>query len=279
MKITAPILIACLLTSIYSNSQVNEDSLFAVAKRLGTNLLTEKQAVGLSIGVYAEGKTFYYHFGNNIKEKVSLPDEKTIYEIGSITKTFVSYVLANAVLENKLRLDDDIRKYLKGNYPNLEYKGQPVRIVHLANTTSLFPERNPNLPAEAKNLSGDSLLQFKINMYGKLTKSDFMKALHKVKLDTIPGTKLAHSNAAAQLLGYILEDVYKEPIDQLVKRMITDPFAMSNTTFLTVKDSNLATGYNSAGKEALYEFSVPYWKYTGGLYSTTEDLVKYIKIF
>lgn len=279
--IAAPFLTFCFFfTSIYSHSQVNEDSLFAVAKRLGTDLLTNKQAVGLSIGVYTNEKTFYYHFGNNVKEKASLPTEKTVYEIGSITKTFVSYVLANAVLENKLRLDDDIRKYLNGNYPNLEYKGHPIRLVHLANTTSLLPERIPDLPAESKNLSPDSLLQLKIKTYGSLAKNDFLKALHKVKIDTIPGSKLAHSNAAAQLLAYILENVYKEPIDQLVKRLITDPFAMTNTSFLTNKDTAmLATGYTSSGKEGMYEFSIPYWKYTGGLYSTTEDLVKYIKIF
>ncbi len=57
MKITAPILIACLLTSIYSNSQVMKITLLQLQK-IGNNLLTEKQAVGLSIGVYAEGKTF-----------------------------------------------------------------------------------------------------------------------------------------------------------------------------------------------------------------------------
>lgn len=162
-----------LLFSFQSYAQVNEDSLFAVAKKLGMEMVTDKQAVGLSIGVYTNERTYYYNFGSTEKGKVSLPTEQTVYEIGSITKTFVSYVLANAVLENKVDLQDDIRKYLKGKYPNLEYKGHPIRLVHLANTTSGLPERIPGLPAAAQQLSGDSLLQLKIDTYGSLTKKDF----------------------------------------------------------------------------------------------------------
>jgi CubicO group peptidase (beta-lactamase class C family) len=73
-----------------------------------------------------------------------LPSQNTVYEIGSITKTFVSFYLANAVLEHKVSLDDDIRKYLKESYPNLEYNGAPIQLVHLANTTSLLPDWLPN---------------------------------------------------------------------------------------------------------------------------------------
>jgi serine-type D-Ala-D-Ala carboxypeptidase/endopeptidase len=267
------------LVSFQSHAQVNEDSLFAVAKKLGMEMVTDKQAVGLSIGVYTNEKTYYYNFGTTEKGKVSLPTEQTIYEIGSITKTFVSYVLANAVLENKVSLQDDIRKYLKGKYSNLEYKGHPIRLVHLANTTSGLPERIPALPAIAKQLSGDSLLQLKIDTYGSLTKKDFLQALHKVTIDTIPGTKLAHSNGAAQLLAYILEDVYQESMDQLINRMILAPFGLTNTFFITAQTANLATGYTSAGKTGMYEFVIPYSKNTGGLGSTTEDLIKYSKIF
>lgn len=244
------------------------------------DLVTSKQAIGLSIGVYTNEKTYYYNFGNTQKDKASLPTEKTIYEIGSITKTFVSYILANAVLENKVDLNDDIRKYLKDKYPNLQYKAHPIRLVHLANTTSGLPERIPALPAIASTLSGDSLLQLKMDTYGNLAKKDFLKALHKVKIDTIPGTKLAHSNGAAQLLAYILEDIYGETMDQLIKRMILDPYGLTGTSFLTTRETeNLAIGYTSSGKEGMYEFSIPYSKNTGGLGSTTEDLIKYCKIF
>jgi len=39
--------------------------------------------------------------------------------------------MAKAVLEKKVKLDDDIRKYLDGSYPNLAFQGIPVKIIDL----------------------------------------------------------------------------------------------------------------------------------------------------
>lgn len=110
---------------------------------LGETFMKDKQAVGLSIGFYNNGTNYFYNFGTTEKGKALRPTENSIYEIGSITKTFVSLVLANAVLEKRIRLDDDIRKFLNGSYPNLEYRGKPIKVLHLANTTSGIPNWLP----------------------------------------------------------------------------------------------------------------------------------------
>jgi D-alanyl-D-alanine-carboxypeptidase/D-alanyl-D-alanine-endopeptidase len=279
--------IACLIIAIFSISQplilFGQDKRLALdstIKKLGNSFITDKQAVGLSIGVYTDNNAYFYNFGSIQKDNIILPSQNTVYEIGSITKTFVSFILANAVLEHRVNLDDDIRKYLKESYPNLEYKGAPIKLVHLANTTSLLPDWLPELPTEMKNLSADSALLLKISYYNKLTSKDFFKALHTVKLDTIPGTKRYHSNAGAQLLAYILEGVYKMPIESLFKKYITAPYKMSETFFLKSKEmEKTATGYTASGKKAVYESVMPYFKYAGGLGSTTHDLVNYIKLY
>jgi hypothetical protein len=129
-----------------------------------------------------------------------------------------------------------------------------------------------------KGLSPDSALSIKINFYKNLSRADFFKALHTVKLDTIPGSKRHHSNAGAQLLAYILEDVYQMPMEKLIAETITLPWKMKNTAFIqsaTTKD--LATGYTATDKESLYEFVMPYFTYAGGLTSTANDLVSYIR--
>jgi CubicO group peptidase (beta-lactamase class C family) len=56
-----------------------------------------------------------------------IPTQNTKYEIGSVTKVFTGILLANAVKEGKINLQDDIRKYLKDSYPNLESENQSVR--------------------------------------------------------------------------------------------------------------------------------------------------------
>src|SRR5215212_566456 len=84
------------------DKQINLDTL---VKKLGEKFMTDKQAVGLSIGVYTRGTGYFYNFGTTTKNNTILPTQNTVYEIGSITKTLVSFILANAVLENKVSLD------------------------------------------------------------------------------------------------------------------------------------------------------------------------------
>jgi len=257
--------------------QKKSDSLALVANKLGEQFLLEKQGIGISIGIFHNGRSHFFNFGSTQKSKAILPSQNTVYEIGSITKTFISFILANAVKEGKVNLDDDIRKYLKGSYPNLEFKGHCIKLVHLANTTSLLPDWLPEKPS-GKGLSSKAA-QKKQNEYFHLTKKDFLVALHTIQLDTIPGTKTHHSNAAAQLLAYILEDVYNKSMDKLIEFYITNPQNMSNTSFfISPESTKLAAGYSSYNEPINFVSSTPYIKYAGGLTSTTEDLVRYIQL-
>jgi len=213
-------------------TQINPDTL---VKRLGETFMKDKQAVGLSIGIYNNGINYFYNFGTTEKGKVLLPTKKSIYEIGSITKTFVSLVLANAVLEKRISLDDDIRKFLDGSYQNLEYGGRSIKVVHLANTTSGIPNWLPPHTPEFATASSDSIPYLLEKIYASYSKKDFFNALHSVILDTVPGFKPRHSNAAAQLLTYILERVYKTSIENLVNKYVLTRIKMDNTSFLAIK--------------------------------------------
>jgi CubicO group peptidase (beta-lactamase class C family) len=170
--------------------------------------------VGLSVGVIRNGQVFQYNFGTTGKENV--PSAQTIYEIGSITKTFTTLLLAQAVLEKRVQLTDDIRKYLKGDYPNLAFKGKPIQLIHLASLTSSLPNNMPDFTAEARKAPADSFAYVVIKANAHYTRDDFFRDLHQVKLDTFPGLNPRHSNAAAVLLGYILENVFGESFDALV---------------------------------------------------------------
>ena len=99
--------------------------------------------VGISIGIIQNGKPYLYNYGSTELDKQSLPTENTVYELASITKTFSSSLLARAVIEKRIMLSDDIRKYLKEEYPNLAYNGTPITILNLANLTSGLPNWMP----------------------------------------------------------------------------------------------------------------------------------------
>ena len=119
MTKSSSLAIIFLLTSSAIYGQIKKENLDTTINRLGERYLKDKQGIGVSIGVYNNGTTYYYNYGATEKSQVKLPTQNTVYEIGSITKAFVSLILANAVIEKKVNLGDDIRKYLDGTYPNL----------------------------------------------------------------------------------------------------------------------------------------------------------------
>ena len=116
-------------------------------QQLGAKLVQAGRADGLSIAVVKDGRVRFYNFGTVDRDAPRVPTEHTVYEIGSITKVFTSLLLAHAVAEGKVDLQEDIRHYLPGSYPELTFEGTPVRVVNLTNTTSALPD---NLPDFAK---------------------------------------------------------------------------------------------------------------------------------
>lgn len=238
------------------------------------NFMHTLNAGGLSIGIVTAGKTASYHFGAPTAGNV--PSASTLYEIGSITKTFASTLLAHAVLAHKIRLDDDIRRYLPGQFPNLEYQGKPIRIVHLANLTSGLPNWLPDKPELFQDTPPDSIASALIRLHEHYSRSDFYNDLRQVHLTAMPGDHPRHSNVAAQLLGYILETVYHKPFPTLVAEYITRPLQMNQTSFAPVKSPDLAKGYNAKG------IAMPYTDLkdllpSGGLVSSTNDMLKFIR--
>lgn len=239
--------------------------------------MSDSSKIGISIGVYKSGKSYFYNYGSTQKENKTLPTNNTVYEIGSISKTFTGTLLAQAVKDKKVNIDDDIRLYLDGSYPNLEYRGQPVRLFHLVSHISGLPFFLPDNPNLFQNANFDTLPFTIYNIQQNYSKQQFFEDLHKVKLDTIPGFKFQYSNSGAQLLKYILERVYNMPYDKLLKTFITNPLKMENTNSLFSKNNTrlLVKGYNAKGNIMPYNPQI--LDAAGGIFSTVADMLQYIK--
>lgn len=176
-------------------------------------------AVGLSIGIIKDGKTYTYGYGTTQKEKEQLPDANTIFEIGSITKTFTSVLLAYYVNKGNISLTDPITKYLPDSLavnPEL----QKINIVNLSNHTSGLPR----LPGNFFNKNTDDL-----NPYQNYTPQLFFSSLKNCKLAAVPGTVHEYSNTGPGLLSLILERITGKTYETLVKEIITGPLKMKST--------------------------------------------------
>lgn len=272
-----------LLAAIICTSQipfatpVRPASTDEVVQKSAQKFMSDKHSVGLSVGVIKDNKVYTYNFGEVEKGNGERPTEHSIYEIASITKTFTGVLLAQAVVEKKVRLEDDIRKYLVGSYPNLEFKGQSIRLVHLINHTSRLPFVLPDRPELFQNPDPLELPKILTKIESKYTRADFYEDLHKVKLDKVPGTEFKYSNAAAQLLGYILEGIYGLPYEQLVIQKIAKPLRMRETkiSLSEAEKKHLAKGHYENGSIALP--GTPQSQAAGGLRSSVSDMLKYMK--
>ena len=247
-----------------------------VIQNAALTFMKDSSRVGLSIGIIKDDKTYTFNYGSTEKGKNLLPTGNTIYEIGSISKTFTGTLLAKAIADKKLKLDDDIRKYLTGSYRNLEYNGQTIRLVHLVNHTSGLPPFLPNKP-EVFQHPQDSIPLLITAIQKNYTKAKFLNDLHNVKIDTVPGFNYKYSNVAAQLLSFILEKVYKKTYGELIEQFISEPLKMKHTEvdIKTNMAERLAKGYSSTGSKMPY--MPPLLKPAGGIYSTVTDMLRYMK--
>lgn len=225
----------------------------------------------LSIGLVNGNNTETFFYGETKKGTGNLPNGDSLYEIASISKTFTAIMLAHAVNEKKIALNDDIRKHLPGNYPELKFKDEPVRIINLSNHTSGLP----SLPGDFEKQPGYN----PANPYQHYSKEMIYHFLATFKPDTIPGFKAQYSNLGFAVLGNILEDTYKIPLEKLLEQVITGPLKMKDThyTILESQKNQLTTGYGDPnGQEVSYwEFGAS--KAAGGLKSNLNDMLLYLK--
>jgi len=173
-------------------------------------------------------------------------------------------------MDKKLRLDDDIRKYLPGEYPNLAFQGQPIRVIDLANQTSGLPQNSTIIPNGA---SADDIVRLeKAN-----DTSRFLNGLHSVRLDHAPGRDLQYSNAGFGLLGIILEKAYGSTFETLVRKHVAGPLGMRDTAINLApsQQKRIAPGYSEDG--ALRPSLLLGVPASGGLRSTVRDLMRYVR--
>ena len=247
----------------------------SIVQKYVAEIFNDNNMFGLSIGIYKDDAEFYYNYGSIDKGKSVLPTAATVYEIGSVTKTFTGILLAQAVLDNKIKLDDDIRLYLKEDYKNLEYNGKPIKVINLANHTAGLPE--DIYPESLMKLKNPTMFDI-INLFEGDKGSTFLNELHNVNVQTPPGEKILYSNTGIIILGNILENVYGSSYSKLIERYITRPFEMTKTetVFFKSDTANYTKGYDKSGN-IMPHITFQIAEAAGGLKSTLRDMMHYVQ--
>lgn len=215
----------------------------------------------LSIALIQNGKTNYYGIikvNDTIKPN---ENQNKIFEIGSITKVFTSTILASLVIDEKLKLTDEINTYYSFPFKN----NIKISFESLANHTSGLSRLPENL-----DLSNESN---PYKNYGKKEIEEYLKNL--LKLENEPSKIYSYSNLGAGLLGYTLGLSQKMNFQKLLEKRVFDKYKMKSSYTTSQKlDDRLVKGIDQNGEfVSNWDFDVLFGG--GGILSTTEDLVKF----
>jgi CubicO group peptidase (beta-lactamase class C family) len=187
---------------------------------------------------------------------------QTIFEIGSISKQFVSATAMLLVEEGRLDLDDPIHRYL----PDLPSEWLGVTMRQLLNHTSGIPDY-------------EEIRSYDVYRF-RLTPEDVIRIAHSRPMDFAPGTGWYYSNTGYFLASMIVERIEGRPLGQVLESRIFGPLGMTQTG-MTDPESiipNRAAGYwvNKAGE--LINRNPTETSSTlgaGGVRSTAQDLAKW----
>ncbi len=190
--------------------------------------LTHNKINAVSVGVISNGQIWKKHFGTLDGKGTPAPNDKTLYEIGSISKVFTSILLADAVVSGRLKLDDPISTIMKELAEKNPKLGNQITFLQLSLHTSGLPRMPTNFkPADSANPFAG---------YDRSMLNDY---LLKAKLKRKPGEKYEYSNLGAGLLGDLLSRQADISYETLLKQKLTGPLKMTDTT-LTLSPKQLA---------------------------------------
>jgi len=219
----------------------------------------------LSIGLIKHGEV---HFAGIIRKNDSIfwaDNAQKAFEIGSITKVFTATLLANLVVEGKLKLDDTIQDFLE-----VELKTEEnITFKSLANHTSGLPR----LPSNLNLLTVDQS-----NPYASYDEEKLNEYLtSKLKLNQSPGEKYDYSNLGAGLLGFLLAKQSNSTYEALLQGEIFQLYGMTHSTSLRGNlKAPLIEGLSPNGQPTSnWDFDV--LAGGGAILSTVEDLSYFAK--
>ncbi|MBC7911361.1 MAG: serine hydrolase [Pyrinomonadaceae bacterium] len=175
---------------------------------------------GAVITVVKDGKLFFtkgYGYSDLEKQRPVFPDS-TLFRAYSVSKTFTATAVMQLVERGKLKLDEDVNKYLKrfklkDNFP------EPVTLAHLLTHTAGFVDTDAGV---------DSMLTF--GKYHSVAFGDNLAAHMPPRAKAVGPFR--YSNYGASLAGFIVEEVSGEPFEKYIEKHILQPLGMKRSTFL-----------------------------------------------
>ncbi|MFC2159596.1 serine hydrolase domain-containing protein [Actinomycetota bacterium] len=219
-----------------------------------------------------------------------------IFDIGSITKTFIATSVLQLYEQGKIDLDNDINNYLPFSIRHPNYPDIPITFRMLLTNRSGMAHTNEFYRTY---FAGPELRQWGVSKRGwdyseefeTLSYKDFIIEYLQPEgkyfqpdnwIDAIPGTKYNYSTPGFDLLGYLVETVSGQTIEEYMRFNIFIPLKMDDTTTTPLNNPEIiATPYERwYGVLSKSNIELPLNQRLriggGGIYTTADDLSNFL---
>lgn len=220
---------------------------------------------GVSIGVADGDEEWTAGFGITNVEHPLAVDADTLFQIGSITKTFLGTLVMRLVEQGTLDLDVPVRRWL----PDLRLRDEGVAacvtLRHLlTHTAGWFGDHFGDFGNDS-----DALAKYVASMVG-------------LEQQVPPGTEWAYNNAAFNLAGRVVEVALDREIEDAMREMLFEPLGLKRTflfaheviTYRVASGHNVFDGQPRVGRP----WAIPRASScVGAIVSTVPDLLRYAR--
>jgi CubicO group peptidase (beta-lactamase class C family) len=241
-------------------------------------LMDELDVVGLSVVAVKKGEIVYqHHFGMQDVEKNIPLNDKSIFRIASISKSFSAVTIMQLIEAKKLTLEDDFSKLVGFKIRNPKYPNTIITLKMVMSHTSGI---------------NDSQGYFNLDVINPGKNPDWAKCYN----DYAPGTKYQYCNLNYNMIGAVIERQTGERFDMRIRHHILDPLGIYGGYCVDSLDAERLTtlyeydsvnksftpslqAYNPRREEIKnYQlgYSTPLFSPTGGMKIGAADLAKYM---
>lgn len=232
-----------------------DDRIEAIVKAAIEPVMEQQQIPGVAIAITVNGQPHYFNYGVASKENGKAVTKDTLFEIGSVSKTFTATLAAYAHATGKLSLSDKASSVLP------ELRGSAfdnISVLQLGTYSA------GGLPLQ---FPGDADAPDKMLDYFKQWKPTYGAGTHRL-----------YSNPSLGLFGYLAAKSMGQPFDELMEKSLLPKLGLKHT-YLKVPQAQMglyAQGYNKDDKPVRVEPGA-LGSEAYGVKTSAADLIRYVE--
>jgi beta-lactamase class C len=248
------LIFSCLLpTALWASD--NPGKIGAAVDNAFRPLLQEYDVPGIAVAVTADGRQYFFSYGVASKERNTPVTKDTLFEIGSVSKTFTATLAAYAQARGKISLNDHPGKYMA---PLHRTALDEVSLLNLGTYTA-----------------GGLPLQFPDAVTNNAEMATYFR---QWKPSAKPSVQRRYSNPSIGLLGHVTALAMKGSFADLVETELFAKLGLGHSYIRVPKAQmdSYAWGYNKANKPIRVSPGVLDAE-AYGVKSTTADMIRFVE--